>query len=153
MLLHDSSANFGYPVFLCLHHRVAHNCCVFARVFPAIRKNTFPEITSICHTKKYGKRNCICSITTCLFRSKTKWYTMKQILVLHRIPQYCLKIMYQCWILFPSRKNQSVLIAKISSHKTQEIVNPQKYTPAKISCHKVVFRPFESTVAHCKYDF
>ena len=63
------------------------------------------------------------------------------------------KYVDQCWILFPSRKTQSVLIAKISSHKTQQIVNPQKYTRAKISCHTVVFRPFESTVAHCKYDF
>ena len=62
--------------------------------------------------------------------------------------------MYQCWILFPSRKNQSVLIAKIiSSHKTQKIANPQKYTPVKISCHTVVFRQIESAVAHRKYDF
>ena len=61
--------------------------------------------------------------------------------------------MYQCWILFPSRKNQSVLIAKISSRKTQKIANPQKYTPAKILCHTVVFRQIESTVAHRKYDF
>ena len=28
--------------------------------------------------------------------------------------------------LIPSKKNQSVLIAKISSHKTQKIANPQK---------------------------
>ena len=27
----------------------------------------------------------------------------------------------------PSKKNQSVLIAKISSRKTQKITNPQKY--------------------------
>ena len=28
--------------------------------------------------------------------------------------------------LIPNKKNQSVLIAKISSHKTQKITNPQK---------------------------
>ena len=36
-----------------------------------------------------------------------------------------------------SKKKQSVLIAKISFRKTQKIANPQKYTPAKISCHTV----------------
>ena len=35
------------------------------------------------------------------------------------------------------QKKQSVLIAKISSRKTQKIANPQKKTPAKISCHRV----------------
>ena len=39
--------------------------------------------------------------------------------------------------LIPSKKNQSVLIAKISSRKTQKIANPQKQTPAKISFHTV----------------
>ena len=34
-------------------------------------------------------------------------------------------------------KNQSVLVAKISSRKTQKIANPQILTPAKISCHTV----------------
>ena len=42
---------------------------------------------------------------------------------------------YQCWVLgtlwksqklIPSKENQSVLIAKISSRKTQKIDNPQK---------------------------
>ena len=33
------------------------------------------------------------------------------------------------WVL------QSVLVAKISSRKTKKIANPQKQTPAKISCH------------------
>ena len=39
-----------------------------------------------------------------------------------------------CWVLsenckkiIPSKKNQSVLIAKISSRKTQKIANPQKF--------------------------
>ena len=40
--------------------------------------------------------------------------------------------------LIPSKKNQSVLIAKISSRKTQKIANPQKKTPAKISFHTVL---------------
>ena len=39
--------------------------------------------------------------------------------------------------LIPSKKNQSVLIAKISSRKTQKIFSPQKQTPAKISFHTV----------------
>ena len=39
--------------------------------------------------------------------------------------------------LIPSKKNQSVLIAKISSRKTQKIANPQKLTPAKISFNTV----------------
>ena len=34
--------------------------------------------------------------------------------------------------LIPSKKNQSLVIAKISSRKTQKIANPQK-----ISCHTV----------------
>ena len=40
--------------------------------------------------------------------------------------------------LIPSKKNQSVLIAKISSRETQEIANPQKQTHAKISFHTVL---------------
>ena len=39
--------------------------------------------------------------------------------------------------LIPCKKNQSVLIVKISSRKTQKIANPQKWTPAKILCHAV----------------
>ena len=39
--------------------------------------------------------------------------------------------------LIPSEKNQSVLIAKISSCKIQNMANLQKLTPAKISCHTV----------------
>ena len=39
--------------------------------------------------------------------------------------------------LIPSKKNQSVLIAKISSRKAQKIANSQKKNPAKISCHTV----------------
>ena len=38
----------------------------------------------------------------------------------------------------PSKKNQSDVIAEISSRKTQKITNPQKYTPPKISCHTVL---------------
>ena len=36
---------------------------------------------------------------------------------------------YWPWVqgLIPSKKNQSVLIAKLSSRKTQKIPNPQKY--------------------------
>ena len=34
--------------------------------------------------------------------------------------------------LIPGKKNQSVLIAKISSRKTQKIANPQKLTPLPI---------------------
>ena len=57
-------------------------------IFPAIRKNKFPQIkiysralkysldiTS--YTKKTVLRNRVCSITTCLFHSETKRYTMK----------------------------------------------------------------------------
>ena len=39
--------------------------------------------------------------------------------------------------LIPSEKNQSVLIAKISSCKIQNMANLQKLTPANISCHTV----------------
>ena len=35
------------------------------------------------------------------------------------------------------KKKQSVLIAKISSHKTQKMANPPAQTPAKILCHTV----------------
>jgi len=34
--------------------------------------------------------------------------------------------------LFPSKKNQPLPIATISSRKTQKIANPQNETPAKI---------------------
>ena len=39
--------------------------------------------------------------------------------------------------LLKIKKNQSVLMAKISSHKTPKIANLQKYTLAKIWCHMV----------------
>ena len=52
----------------------------------------------------------------------------------------------QCWVLntfwksqklILCKKNQSVLIAKISSRKTQKIANLQKQPPTKILCHMV----------------
>ena len=41
----------------------------------------------------------------------------------------------------PSKKNPPVLIAKISSCKTHEIANLQKWTPTKILCHTVGLIP------------
>ena len=38
------------------------------------------------------------------FDKKTKQYTMKRILVLHRIPQYCLKICINAGYFFPAGK-------------------------------------------------
>ena len=59
----------------------------------------------------------------------------------------------------PSKKNQSVLIAKISSRITQKIANLQKQTPAKISCHIVskteiyIFRVFIAIIpTHLLYQ-
>ena len=51
-------------------------------------------------------------MTTCLFHSETTkyWFIAWKYVFLSRI----------------LNKNQSVLIAKISSHKTQKIANPQK---------------------------
>ena len=46
------------------------------------------------------------------------------------------------------QENQPVLIANISSRKTQKIANLQNWTPAKISCH--TFCPFWSGIG---YDF
>ena len=64
----------------------------FFAVFPAIRKNKFPQIkitANIFPAKIYSRvhenavhenavlRNRVCSITTSLFHSETKWHTMK----------------------------------------------------------------------------
>ena len=38
--------------------------------------------------------------------------------------------------LIPSKKNQSVMIAKISSRKTQKIANPQKFRSTRYPLEK-----------------
>ena len=99
---------------------------IFA-VFPVICANKFPQtffpqkltpesIFSNLNSlhKNTGLTNHVCSITTCLFHSETTkyWFIAWK---------YVLSIARTFWKsqkLIPSKKNQSVLIAKISSHKT-----------------------------------
>ena len=110
--------------------------------FPAIRKNKFPQIkitANIFFRKNIPQReifsnlnslhkntilrNHVCSITTCLFRSETKRNTINFWFI-----SFARKY-HQCWvpgtfwesqILIPSKKNQFVLITKISSRKRQK---------------------------------
>ena len=126
---------------------------IFA-VFPAIHKNKFPRIpitANIFPAKSYSRVN----ILQLKFATQ-KYSTKKSCLFNHNsslsfrnneIMVYCLKICvsitrtqekrkyYQCYVqgtfykpqnLIPWKKNQSVLIAKISSRKTQKIANRQK---------------------------
>ena len=123
-------------------------------VFPAIHKNKFPRIpitANIFPAKSYSRVN----ILQLKFATQ-KYSTKKSCLFNHNsslsfrnneIMVYCLKICvsitrtqekrkyYQCYVqgtfykpqnLIPWKKNQSVLIAKISSRKTQKIANRQK---------------------------
>ena len=101
----------------------------------SLHKNTVP-------------RNRLCSITTGLFFSETN--TDAHLVLFENMYFYCtysikteiLSMLGTGYFpksqkLIPSNKNQSLLIAKISSRKTQKIANPQKLTPAKISFHTV----------------
>ena len=67
------------------------------------------------------------------------WFCCLKICIFNAHIQLKLKY-YQCCVLgtfwtsqklIPSKKNQSVVIAKISSHKTQKIANPQNKLPQK----------------------
>ena len=96
---------------------------ITAKIFPATiysRGNTavFSNLNSL--HKNTVLRNRVCSITTGLF-------FQKQILT-HTIARTQWKWKYyQCWVLgtfWNRKKSQSVLIAKISSRKTQKIANP-----------------------------
>ena len=130
-----------------------------------ITREKVANLAKLCLTTRSGLslRNRVCSITiaTCLFHSQTKRYTMnyrfyigyayRSIIVFsffwHVINKNENIINVGYWLIFwksqkliRSKKKtnkQSVLIAKISSRKTQKVTNPQKYTFAKISCQKV----------------
>ena len=119
----------------------------YRKYFPAKIYNIFSNLNSL--HKNTVLRNRVCSITTCLFRSETKRYTMKY----RRTPQYCLKnnvhfyCMYSIKIkilstlgtgyflkivkLIPSLKNQSALIAKISSRKQKKSLICKNKLPQK----------------------
>ena len=108
---------------------------IFA-IFSAVRKNKFPQ-TGIT-AKIYSRGNTVFS--------NLNWRTLsivwKYVFLLHATKilsmlgtGYFLNRKSQK--LIPSKRNQSFLIAKICSRKTQKIANAQKQTPAKISCHTV----------------
>ena len=100
------------------------------------RGNTvFSNLNSL--HKNTVSRNRVCSITTGLFFSETN--TDAPLVLFENMYFYCTysiktEILSMlgtgCFLksqkLIPSKKNQSVLIAKISSRKTQKIANPQK---------------------------
>ena len=130
-----------------------------------ITREKVANLAKLCFTTRSGLslRNRVCSITiaTCLFHSQTKRYTMNYRFYIgyaylsiivgffwHVINknENIINAGYWSWLIFwksqklirSKKKNKhSVLIAKISSRKTQKITNPQKYTFAKISCQKV----------------
>ena len=101
-------------------------------------------------TKKYSTKK-LCLFYYNLVSKWLKWWEKLLSLVLHRVsmPKYCLKKILCNYLsgsfwksqkLISSKKNQSVLIAKITSHKIHKIANLQKKNPknlAKISCHTV----------------
>ena len=84
--------------------------------------------------KNTGLTNHVCSITTCLFHSETTkyWFIAWKYVFLLQVLNKDKDNYNQCWVwgifwksqkLISSKKNQSVLMAKISSHKTQRIAN------------------------------
>ena len=155
---------------------------IFA-IFPAIRsENKLPQTffpqkftpewifsTLISLHKTAVLSNCICSITTCLFRSEIKWlkWCMSKTIIgfcRSRPPWYCLYVFslhvlnkndnvindlsgtsWKMQKLIPSKKNQSVLIAKISSRKIQKLANPQMKINARKSfvAHDIGQNQFE----------
>ena len=121
---------------------------ITAKIFLATPEEILYSLNLNSLQKNTVPRNRLCSITTGLFFSKTNTdahlilfenmyfcctYSIKTKILSMLATGYFLKSQK----LIPSKKNQSVLIAKISSRKTQKIVSPQKQTPAKISFHTV----------------
>ena len=128
-------------IFPAIHKRKFSQIKTTANIFPVkifFRGEIFFNLNSL--HKNTLLTNRICLITNCLFRSETAY---NEILLLRRVrtPYYCLIIRtciarthkkrkyYQCRVrdslkiekLIPSKKNQSVLMAKISFRKTQKI--------------------------------
>ena len=120
---------------------------ITANIFPtkiySSLKLIFSNLNSL--HKNTVLRNCVCSITTftCLFHSETRLCAMNDWFYIGYACRSTISIAhtqqkqkyYQCWVLgtfwksqklIPIEKNQSVLITKISSHKTQKITNLQK---------------------------
>ena len=92
-------------------------------------------------------RNRVCSLTTGLFFSETntdahlvlfetmyfyRTYSIKTTILSMLGTKYFLKLQK----LIPSKKNQSVLIAKIGPRKTQKIANPQKFRSTRYLLEK-----------------
>ena len=93
--------------------------------------------------KNTASRNRVCSMTTGLFFLERNigahlvlcenmyfycTYSIKTTILSMLGTGYFLKSQK----LIPSKKNQYVLIAKISSHKTQKIANPQKFFRCRV---------------------
>ena len=121
--LFHSRLNFIDRISWQYHRKNISRNTVFSNL-NALHKNTVP-------------RNRVCSITTGLFFSETN--TDAHLVLFENMYFYCTysiktKILsmqgtgyfLKSQKLIPSKKNQSVLIAKISSRKTQKIANPQK---------------------------
>ena len=121
--LFHSRLNFIDRISWQYHRKNISRNTVFSNL-NALHKNTVP-------------RNRVCSITTGLFFWETN--TDAHLVLFENMYFYCTysiktKILSMLGTgyflksqkLIPSKKNQSVLIAKISSRKTQKIANPQK---------------------------
>ena len=111
---------------------------ITAQIFPA---KTYSRGNTVCSNlnslhKNTVPRNRVCSITTGLFFWETN--TDAHLVLFENMYFYCTysiktKILSMLGTgyflksqkLIPGKKNQSVLIAKISSRKTQKIANPQ----------------------------
>ena len=130
---------------------------ITAQIFPA---KTYSRGNTVCSNlnslhKNTVPRNRVCSITTGLFFSETN--TDAHLVLFENMYSYCtysikttvLSMLDTGYFLksqklIPSKKKQSVLIAKISSHKTHtqkngqstKINSPQKFRSTRYSLEK-----------------
>ena len=128
-----------FAIFSTIRKKKFPQIKITAKIFPANiypRGNTvFSNLNSL--HKNTVPRNRVCSITTGLFLSETN--TDARLVLFENMYFYCTysiktKILSMLGTgyflksqkLIPSKKNQSVLIAKISSRKTQKTANSQK---------------------------
>ena len=118
----------------------------FPQKFQSGRNTVFSNLNSL--HKNTVPRNRVCSITTGLFFSETN--TDAHLVLFENMYFYCtystktkiLSMMGTVYFmksqkLVPSKKNQSALIAKISSCKHKKSPIPKNKLPQKISFHTV----------------
>ena len=115
-----------FPVISCKLWQIK----IAANIFPTknlLQNKIFSNLNSL--HKNTVPRNHVCSITSCLFHSVTKWYYYELLVFIG----YCLKICismactgqkrkyYQCWVL-----GKFLKIAKINSRQDKPIYSNGK---------------------------